>query len=530
MSKRQFAFITLFVLLCCGWMRGQQASEEPVGFGCEDGAVDADVDRQPALKFVPISQIPVDSYADPSRRFEINDGAHTGMVQFVLGATLPELPVGRASTATLTVYAITSADKSDRTGERTWQLVSTATEGKGKTSNSFTFDASKIGGCFSQNDNPQCKFANIAWATRDGTPIFDLSFTEDEGGANANNWSTAHILLDFRSLPPRVLASADCGYNEGGGACTALDSGQATRSGIECAWDSKKKDFACAETMSDKGAHRDFFLLGDAHAPPRQNEVSTIADAVARLASDAKAKVSVQGIGFVHLITRVQKTPTTSIVVLCAADVDGGVRFFLVPETNGKLQESITLVPHPVFADKPKAETADQGKPQGPPWTVDREISVSNRTIYEDRDLTVAQVVIGNVSAQTAVYWIGVSKSGAVNDAVVVSGDDSPDYIGCGRFQTSPSVVRVIRTSKPFKASVQLQPRTIVSDTDQPITWDTDETGEPTQNCLRPGEIRWTSKGFVGSVDDKPCSQFADPRYLKIDEAGNVALTKNPAP
>lgn len=283
--------------------------------------------------------------------------------------------------------------------------------------------------------------------------------------------------------------------------------------------------------MSDNSAHRDFFLLGDRQPALRDNEVATIADAIAKLKSDPKAKTTVRGIGLVRLTAQVRKSSRTTVFVLSAGEIAGGLRFFVVPETDGKLQAPVALVPRPAFSDKKSPEAQEQATAQKEAWTVDRDVALTSKVIYDDRRLTVLQIVSGTLDTQRAVYWFGLSKKDAADDVIVASGEDFPDYIGCGRFQTPASVVRVLRTDKPFKASVEVQPTTLATESDnQPITWDTDENGETAQNCLRRGEIRWSANGFVASLDDHPCSQFAEPRFVKIDEAGNVTLSKDQTP
>jgi hypothetical protein len=71
-------------------------------------------------------------------------------------------------------------------------------------------------------------------AVDDATALLVLSFTRDLGGANASNWEHARLVLDFRAAEPRVGAAVTCGYNEGGGACTAFDSGTMARSDLSC--------------------------------------------------------------------------------------------------------------------------------------------------------------------------------------------------------------------------------------------------------------------------------------------------------
>jgi len=153
-------------------------------------------------------------------------------VNIYFTATLGEGGVERGSSAGLGIYAeMTHSDDGARSRTSQWWRLEPAglIAANDASSARLKFDAERIAGCFELER--ECRFADVALATKDpDVALLAVKFGENLGGANANNWTEASLLLDFRQSPPRVLATADCGYNEGGGACTALDSGEASRS------------------------------------------------------------------------------------------------------------------------------------------------------------------------------------------------------------------------------------------------------------------------------------------------------------
>jgi hypothetical protein len=234
----------VLLLFAAGALRAQ---EEPhhSPFGCSGHAVEAiSYNRQHTFRFL---------YAGPFT-----------FVTFHLAATIGEQPVGRAIPAKLGIYVETKQDGFPQSPAQFWQLVSTATQTRSpdRTSERLVFDSNRVAECL-RNEDPQCEFAEPKLATPDpDIPLLDLSFMEDLGGANANNSQEAHILMDFRFSPPQVLVTADCAYNEGGGVCTAIDSGMAPRSDLQCDWVGDRNDFLCSEIREPEGsAHQDYYLL-----------------------------------------------------------------------------------------------------------------------------------------------------------------------------------------------------------------------------------------------------------------------------
>jgi hypothetical protein len=508
------------------------AQEEPhhSPFGCSGHAVELSLEPNPPLKFVALDGLPPEAISYGSQHeFRFHGAGPFASITFHLAATVAEQQAGRAFVAKLAVYAATTEENSARAPMQFWQLASTAkrTAGDGQTSGQLLFDANRVAACFRAEDS-ECNFAELALATPDsGIPLFDISFTQDLGGANAGNWQEAHILMDFRSSPPRVLVTADCAYNEGGGACTAIDSGMAPRSDLQCDWAGEKNDFLCSEIMDPEGtAHRDYYLLSDARAPLRNGEVETLGEAAERLKAQPKTSVKVRGVGAVAWVGEMELASREKVIVLGSQLLDSGARFYFIPESQGRLGTPVILWPHDLVDDhKPSRGTLGAND-----WTVDQGISFISRPLYEDTGLTVLQVVAK--FGWNRLYWVGVGKGQQLSEIDVVELAGGSRYGNCGNYDIPASVVAVKAIQRPFRAALQVQPATVTSEGDaRPIAWSSGgsdgsdaDGGEPAGDCLRPGELRWVGGKFQSTVEEVNCKRHEKPAYVQVDNTGEVKL------
>jgi hypothetical protein len=309
----------VLLLFAAGALRAQEEPyHSPVG--CSGHAVQLDVERNPQLKFIPLQGIPGEAISyNRQHTFRFLYAGPFTFVTFHLAATIGEQPVGRAIPAKLGIYVEAKQDGFPQSPAQFWQLVSTATQTRSpdRTSERLVFASNRAAECL-RNEDPQCEFAAPKLATPDpDIPLLDLSFMEDLGGANANNSQEAHILMDFRSSPPQVLVTADCAYNEGGGVCTAIDSGMAPRSDLQCEWVEDKNDFLCSEIRNPEGlAHRDYYLLSQAQPPLRNGEVATFEEAVKWLKLQPATTVKVRGVGAVAWVGELRVSPREKVIIL----------------------------------------------------------------------------------------------------------------------------------------------------------------------------------------------------------------------
>ena len=278
----------MLLIAAGGSLFAQDAKPKHSPFGCSEGAVSVDLDKEPALRFRLLDRYPEgpNSYSK-GHEFSFTGDSPFPYIKVFLTATVPEASVGTSSEAQLTLYAQTAESSADyHSGRNTqwWKLESTAGSDSDarRGSITLTFEASQIAGCFNGGGASDCSFADVVLATPNNeVPLISVGFTKNLGGANAANWVAPRLLLDFRSSPPRVAITADCSYNEGGGACTAYDSQQMQRTNLRCDWKGDARDFLCAEESApEPGGHSDFYLFGDNDALLRTDEIASFSDAL----------------------------------------------------------------------------------------------------------------------------------------------------------------------------------------------------------------------------------------------------------
>jgi hypothetical protein len=511
--------VSLLSLLCALPVHSQDASDKHSLFGCSQNAVEVDVNHKPPLRLVRVAGLPLPfGYERPAFRFP---ALGPFLVNIFLLATMPE--AGRGTKARLHIYAETtdSADDSQARQVQWWEVEPTdrVDPFSGKSSTSLTFATSRIAGCFEQEG--ECSFADVALATPDpNVPLLVIKFGEDLGGANALNWTEASVLLDFRPSPPRVVATADCAYNEGGGACTAFDSGEMQRSGLQCDWGSETQDFLCSQT-SQGGGYLDFFLLSDKPAPLHPGEVATLADAIHEFRSKGTAfPVKVRGIGPVSWIDEVTLDSGNKIIVLGSVGL-----FHLVAESKNSPRPTTQVAPHPLIVD-PNEVRRPSYRIEDPGWTIEEARLFRARQIYKQKDLTVLQVVESQLPDSRNLYWLGIQGDGADTkfDAVTLVGGGH--YASCGHSIVPENVVSLERIAKPFSAKVRIQPSTSFSEADeaQQQEWAVPNGEEQTTNCIRSGTITWANGKFEGNMDDKECTSPEQPKDIRVAADGTIAV------
>lgn len=516
----RFVHPLLISFICLHCLHAQDNEPKYSLFGCSQGAVETNLNNKSPLQFVPLDHLHGDIFGGNEHRFVFHGAQPFDTVNVYFSATLGEAGVGRGSSAGLGIYAeMTNSGDGSRSHTNQWWRLEPAgpIAVNDASSETLKFDAEGIRGCFELDG--QCRFADVALATPDpDVALLAVKFGENLGGANANNWTEASLLLDFRQSPPRVLATADCGYNEGGGVCTAQDSGEAARSDLRCAWKGEKLDFLCSEESSTPGdGHSDFYLLSDDPAPLRTDEVASLQDAARELRSKGKgASVKVRGIGPVGWIDEIEIKSGEKMVVLGSAEF-----FYFVRESPSGLAIPIQLKAHPVIEDQQRASGA-QAKPDSGRWTLDRGPTFRSRRIAERPALTVLQVLAHEDPSSRQLYWIGVDSTGQ-GDAVQLVGGDS--YAGCGRWLEPANVVSVGEIARPFTVKVRLQPATMTAEDGESLMWEPNEKGENVSECIRSGQISWQDGKFRGTMNGGICASPGQPKHIRVDDMGGIVLT-----
>ncbi len=522
----------LLVVLCPLSAPVQEQEVKPI-FGCTK-AVEISINRKPPFHWEPVpDKAFVGFTGSETHSFIFSSQWPFSQVTFYLAATIGEESVG--STAELSIYAVSMSASPSGGGnvEKVWRLVREDKPDKaGEHSGpSLRFDAKRVGECFRQRStNGACSFADIEQAApKDDIPFFDVSFSEDLGGANASNTTTTHLLLDFRAATPTVAVTGECAYNEGGGACTAFDSAEMNRSDLACEWAPDRRDFVCRE-KSDTG-HRSFYLIGNGIAPV-SGEDGSLADAVTKLSATAPDHgVTVRGIGEVRIITRMPLPNGSTDLLVGAPD-----KFYLASgHSDARL---IRIGVHGLTNDtghQPKApEEVSPPEPAPLDETPDEKASYSVRTLYADRPLTVFQVVVKTTFNR--LYWIGVEnvRGRTVADAIELVGA-AHSYKGCGVELIPETVARISRITRPFRAAVEVQPPTETS-AEEDIAWEGNHFSDPDQqpiiNCTRDGTLVWRKgSGFVaGTASHSTCGKAAKPHFITVTDSGDIKISDKLTP
>lgn len=502
-------------------------------FGCSDGAVEVRINRQSGLHFVRLdAPPPLDVPLVADHPFQFARGPLRSVVVHVASNGPEDGTWHRAENANFALYVeIVSRRNAPGPEKREYWKLS---EGATVTRDVYEPGVKLI--CHGALD--------VSLAADAHLPILHVSYTQDLGGANADNMTENHLLLDFRAAQPRVLATSECGYNEGGGACTAFDSGQRSRANLRCSWQTAARDFLCSEAVDTPRGHSEFFLLNEHRQPPlRPGEVATIADAAVRLGGRHQQEaVVVRGVGPVRMIRRVRLPSGADVVILGSPG-----RLHAIRTVGGRMERSISLVPRALVDDQDAStQVAPPQSLEGRGSTLDGTISFSSSPLHSSGALSLLQIVARGIDNARSLLWLGIEdgKAAPVLDALTVA-SERQSYVQCGRYAVAAAVVAVRSVDSPFLAAVDVQPRVVVTgEVDaggaDGLVWGADGGygggyGEeaPATDCLRTGEVRWISgKGFASTVDPSRCVQgeATQPRYVRIDQSGTVTLSTEMPP
>ena len=510
------------------------------GFGCGSGAVGVSIDRRPTLRFERLRALPaMRKTVVGQHSFSFAEGRVSSVTIYITSDGPEGGTWSREANADFDLYAALER-RAGTEGRGTdareyWKLVDPGAEGKSDYDDGvkLRFHGSSAPQPSGWSDE-RLLGVHVALAAVPGVPLLHVSYQQDLGGANANNWDENHLLLSFRSVEPRVVVTSACGYNQGGGACTAVDSGMMQRVDLACQWRPTARDLLCSE--SSGSAHRDFYLLNPAaRVPLRSGEVAAVEEALLRLRTRAQHSVVVRGIGPVSLVGTQELPSGLRITILGSTG-----RVYVLPDTAGKPEWAVGVDPRALSSDdsRPPSEAPAPAAGEGGSWTPEGTATFSPTLLHRSGKLTVLRLVCGEAVGERDLVWLGIEDRGATTQPLVdarVLASERVNYVQCGKYSMGPDVVAVRAVATPFDAVVDVQP--INSTEDTGLVWGTEfapEGGEPTtSDCVRSGSIRWAEgKGFDVVVADAVCSRETrqQARYVRIDPSGAVVLTDQPPP
>lgn len=380
-------------------------------------------------------------------------------------------------------------------------------------------------------------------------PLFQASYSGTWTGANTLGVTNHLFLLDLRSSPPKITEHFVCQAGEGGGVCTAPDSGSGTSTSTSCEWHAA--DYICNDQehqntgWGERLNERSYYLFSgkDAYIPPPEavNEIRFIADHIDRRRPDGQQFV-VPDIGATDEIYSVRQ-PKHDLYLFVARgqwrnpglnDAQGSsldARFFVAENPSAdrppiavelKPETASSLTPITfVDADRPRAEAAYPAPPTISTRTGGAPMTYKMKKLHGNDDFFVLQVTVkeGNYHV---IYWIGVDQrsSPIIADLYRLSTDAAP-YYQCNRNVQEASAASYQLVPGPsFRATIDVEPLHIV-DGDGKLE-NQAAIPEPLPKataCTK--HISWDrTKGFV-FAENSVCKAIP-PRSIVISDDGQI--------
>lgn len=362
-------------------------------------------------------------------------------------------------------------------------------------------------------------------------PLFQVSWGARWIGANASGTHDQLALFDLRG-EPRLANHLECTYGEGGGVCTASDSGGAPDS-LSCTWDRKMVDYACHATRTEspgwgeRAYESDFYFLSgkDAYVAP-EGTLADLLGFVQTLWSGAEPgqHALIPDMGEAQVIYEAREA--SRHLLLLAARGTGeklDAQFFLAELPFANKSASVTQIRPAAAATLPRAGYGELDLrrrsivPPGPAVSI-RAIGVSPsfhvRRIWGNAGLTVLAVTVKE-GAWHSLYWIGIDEQeqATVADSLLVASEARIyDHCNVYRVESSAASARVL-PGLAFHAVLDLEPSRMENDSD--LQMDEESPAEPA--CQR--DLGWDhAKGFVfgeiGTCRTQP------PRDVTISDEG----------
>lgn len=401
--------------------------------------------------------------------------------------------------------------------------------------------------------------APVSVSTPDAAlPLFQLSYTSRWLGANAGGGYRHVLLLDLRNNPPQVARHMQCLWGEGGGVCTAIDSGFGSNTQLSCQWDRQTADYRCRQrvnTTAGWGGRFDdseyFLLTGkDAFQLPEDSpgSLERFVGTLGRRPADAQKLLLPDAGEATAIYSLLQQKHDLYLFAARGRGEALDARFFLVerpytdrPVTSVELQSTTASQLKPVGFAQVELERERALQPSTPKVTSRAggdSLSYNVRKLYGNDDFFVLQVTVKEGNSH-AVYWLGIDQR---QEAIVADlyriATDADLYAGCGNYQHQESATAYrLLPGAGFRALLQVEPAHTV----RPNEVDGGPSQFLAENLGREAEelppvctwrLSWDGgKGFVFAEHPVRCRSVA-PRSIVISDDGKLTTTPitQPAP
>ena len=366
-------------------------------------------------------------------------------------------------------------------------------------------------------------------------PIFVLRYSYHQTGANAGGTMDNNLLLDLRSATPNVTAAMQCIDWEGGGVCTAPDTGNYQYDSLKCSWEQAVDDFHCqmsspfGGTYTARNSLSDFFLLSGKPAPAKWQNPDSARDLKSLVAGfqqnqplDFSIHV-VDGLGPTTMLAELRDLlPNTRVYVFGspgAGDTLNAHLSLAIVRNDGRIDTR--TIPKWTLGD----DAADEGTaPEG--FTPVNENDRYGIGLLQQRPGFKAIYVVLNDanndrSSAHVLYWIGLERA---NDDVISSAvrvaSDAQTYGGCGHYRDDATAVALAVKHGMAEATVTVQPQeqTIMSE---------ENAKDDRPQCAWSGVLHW--KAGSGFRVRKVADHCQIPRkQVTIDQNGGVQCKDAP--
>lgn len=391
-----------------------------------------------------------------------------------------------------------------------------------------------------QSPDNMDKWLALQPATPDASmPLFVLRFSYNDSGANAEGTIDNELLLDLRSGTPQFAKAAQCIHWEGGGACTATDTSNATFDRLQCQWEQAAGDFHCKMTSGfgagdypARTAQKQFYLVSSKPAKPDWYASDVPADLLAlalRIHNDPKAvtqKVLVPGLGPVTMLVRYPDFVPNTDAMIFASPAPGAMydaRLWLVsiPATATGTTAVPAVKPIPKWSiGSDDAEEESISADYTPVSATDKYAVSALEQRPGFRALQAVLMIPGPPTghakepSQHVVYWIGVEAANGefIANAVRLA-SDTTEYARCEQNLHDGTATSIQLKKGVAEATVRVQPKEL------PV-----ESGDKPP-CAWTGVLHWEpATGFRARKIDDDCESAV--LVVKISDAGAVTARK----
>jgi hypothetical protein len=395
-------------------------------------------------------------------------------------------------------------------------------------------------------------------------PIFDLTWSADVSTTMWPVGREAHLMLDLRSLPPKVVADLACDATTAFGACGVYRAQHMSRSNDECDWSAARSDFVCEEDVWDEVRHSKswFELISGGPVPfavPPQGPktLEQFAQMAERDAAWRNRQVDVPGLGKTsHLLRLVTRNQTAvHIFGTYGTGTAFDARFFYVFLSKGSAPLLGYIPDKSIFDDFGEDENASteekqkatEGKTERPALSANRittgeavrpelptnhiltgeALSFQINSLFATSKTHIYQVTAKEGSAAEnaghAVYWLAIDEEqadGTIRFEMPKLASDQLIYTDCSSYRTEASAaVITIDGGRRFSAQIDVEPSHLTrEDADG---FDAEDPNSE-DSCPYRVSLQWDHAGWISSERKRSCPKSFSPRRIRITADGSI--------